>query len=161
MPLLVLEKRAGSKALMSRLLAFPLATSSAMTLPVAGPFRMPQQECPAQQAKSQCYCCLQQVGQRRRYIWRGGIIAENCCSMQHAVCIPSATEPLPVQGRRMPPENHVRSAAGHAQGEIVSGGQICSLETTQGHVFILRRYGRPVAYLATYTYMHMQCELRT
>lgn len=48
-PFLDREKRAGSNAEMSTHVALPWATSSAIALPVAGPFRMPQQECPVHQ----------------------------------------------------------------------------------------------------------------
>lgn len=41
-----LVNRAGSNAEMSTHVAFPLAMSSAIAMPVAGPFRMPQHECP-------------------------------------------------------------------------------------------------------------------
>jgi hypothetical protein len=39
-------KRAGSNADRSTLLLLPRTMSSAIASPVAGPFRMPQQECP-------------------------------------------------------------------------------------------------------------------
>ena len=43
--------RAGSNAEMSTHVAVPLAMSSAIAIPVAGPFRMPQHECPVHQGQ--------------------------------------------------------------------------------------------------------------